>query len=274
MLIQVYLPKGNTYIIFSYLLITFAFPQVLAGIYTGQVTFLVFFGLVTCMFLIKKQHWYWAGAVLILTSIKPHLVVLQVIYLLIYISQKRQYRGWVGICLAGIICLVVLFTLRPELATDLVGLSKIAPTSWYTPTVGGLLSFLGMTEITRYLIVLFLPIPFILAKQREKFSLEFSVALLTLITIPFTFFGWSYDQAILLIPVAQVFNWLNQSKIKQLKTAIPLMIIIGIGISYYQKTVGVFEVYYIWIPLFWSLIFCVTWYYSTRSKYNHEQTTS
>jgi len=272
LLTKIYFPKGNAKLNLVFLFFAFMMPQVLAGIYMGQITILVSFGLVACMALIKKNKWFWAGATLILTSIKPHLVVLPVIYLLIYITQKRKIQGLFGIFAAGIVCLFVLITLRPQLVSDFIGLSKIAPTKWYTPTIGGWLSFIRTTEAARYAIALLLPMPFLLAKYHTKFSMEFSVALLTLTTIPFTFFGWSYDQIILLIPISQVFFWLNQSRGKLLKIVIPSMIIIALGITYYQKLAGVYEVYYVWIPLFWCLIFGTTWYYTQRPIYIHEQT--
>jgi len=272
MLTKLYLPQGNALINTTFLFFVFTMPQILAGVYAGQVTILVSFGLIASMALIKKEKWFWAGAILILTSIKPHLIVLQVVYLLIHMWQKNKKQGWGGIFAAGIASIVVLFMLRPQLISDYFGLSNIAPTKWYTPTIGGWLSFMGITEIARYLIMLFLPIPFILAKHETKFSMELSIALLTLITIPFTFFGWSYDQAILLIPIAQVFQWLYQTKVKMFKIIITLMIITATGIIYYQKTIGIYEFYYVWIPLFWCLIFGITWYYSTRTIRIYEQT--
>ena len=269
-LINLYLPQDMAIPNLLFFIFAFLMPQILSGIYAGQVTILVSFGLVACMALLKKDQWFWAGAILILTTIKPHLVVLQLIYLLVYMIQKKKFQGFAGILSAGIVCLFILFTLRPQLFDDLIGLSKIAPTKWYTPTIGGWLSFTGATEAARYLIILLLPIPFLLAKHHTRFSMEFSIALLTLITIPSTFFGWSYDQAILLVPIAHIFCWLYLSKNKFLKTIISLVLITAVGVNYYQKIIGIYEVYYVWIPLFWCLIFGTTWYFSTRPKYAYE----
>jgi hypothetical protein len=269
-LIKLYLPHDNAKLNLAFMFFAFIMPQIMSGVYVGQVTILVTFGLVASMLLIKKNQWFWAGVVLILTSIKPHLVVLQIIYLLFYMAQNRKIKGWAGIFAAGIACLVVLFAFRPQLISDLVGLSKIAPTKWYTPTIGGWISYLGITEITRYLIALFLPIPFILAKYRTSLSMEFSIALLTLITVPFTFFGWSYDQVILLVPIAQIFAWLYQSKAAILKYTLAILMLAVVGINYYQKITGIYEVYYVWVPVFWCLIFAIIWHHSTRSTYSYE----
>ena len=77
-LVNIYLPVRKPKHILVILLFVMIFPPVLAGIFMGQVTFLVFFGLVFCITLIKKEKWFWAGASLILTTIKPHLVHLGV----------------------------------------------------------------------------------------------------------------------------------------------------------------------------------------------------
>lgn len=254
MLIQLYIMKESARIKVAFILFSIGFPAVLAGFYMGQVTFLVFWGLVACTWLIKREQWFWAGAVLILTTVKPHLVILPVIYLLIFMMQLRQFQGWTGLTFAGFACLTVLLMFRLNLIFDLFGETSVARVSWATSTIGGLLSYLGITDAGRYIILLFLPLPFFLAKFPERFSLEYSVALLTLVTVPTTFFGWSYDQTILLIPIAQVFGWFAQSKYKVLLIT---CIVSAIAINYYQRLAFTNDVYYVWIPLFWLLIFFI-----------------
>jgi hypothetical protein len=222
----------------------------------GQVTFLVFWGLVACLYLMKKEQWFWAGAALILTTIKPHMVVLPVAYLLIYMIGQRKYQGWVGLAVAGLVCLALLLILAPDLIYNLLGETSIASGRWATSTIGGILSYWGVTEAARYLILVFLPLPFLLANDPEKFSLEFSVAILTLLTVPTTIYGWSYDQTILLIPIAQIFSWLTYSKYK---LAIAACIIAAIILNYVQRVLPFNEVYYVWVPIMWCFIFAVTW---------------
>jgi len=175
---------------------------------------------------------------------------------LIYMASHRKYQGWVGLVVAGFVCLGILLIISPGLIHNLIGETSVGAGRWATSTIGGLLSYWGVTEATRYLIVLFLPLPFILLRFPEKFSLELSVALLTLITVPTTIYGWSYDQTILLIPIAQVFSWLTRSKYKWVIIA---CMIAGIALNYYQRVLPFHEVYYVWVPLFWLMIFGATW---------------
>jgi hypothetical protein len=260
MLTRLYLPPGNNLIIIIYLLFAFSLPQIVTGIVMGQVTYLVFLGLVACMALIKKEQWFWAGAVLILTTVKPHVVVLPVIYLLIYMAVHRQYRGWIGLMVAGLACLGVAFLFRPQLANDLMGEMAIAPVHWFTPTIGGLLSYWGISEATRYMITLLLPLPFILVKYQAQVKMELAVALLTLITVPTTFFGWSFDQTVLLVPIAQVFSWMALSKHKTINTLGAITIAASLVAIYLQRISNSGDVYYLWVPLFWWLIFGLNWY--------------
>lgn len=260
MLTRLYLPPGNNIVIIIYLLFAFSLPQIVTGIVMGQVTYLVFFGLVSCMALIKKEQWFWAGAVLILTTVKPHVVVLPVIYLLIYMAIHRQYKGWIGLMAAGVACLGVAFLFRPNLANDLMGEMAIAPVHFVTPTIGGMLSYWGITEVASYMIILLLPLPFILAKYQAHVKMELAVALLTLITVPTTFFGWSFDQVVLLIPIAQVFSWMALSKHKTINTWVAITIAVSLVAIYFQRSSNLGDFYYLWFPLFWWPIFGLNWY--------------
>lgn len=258
-LARLYLPEGHLKSQFVFLLFAVSFPQVLLGIQMGQITFLVYFGLVASVALIKKEQWFWAGAVLILTSIKPHMVLLSLIYLLFYMVKHRQFKGWIGLGAAGLFSALVLFIFRPAWISDYIGLFAIAPTNWATPTIGGLLSYLQITELAKSLIFLFLPLPFILLKYSQKVSIEFAIALLTLITVPTTFFGWSYDQTLLLIPIALVFRWVFLSNKKILTLWIPIIILFSLILNYYLRTVIANDAYYLWIPILWWILFGFGW---------------
>ncbi|HEY9525550.1 MAG TPA: glycosyltransferase family 87 protein [Anaerolineales bacterium] len=266
MLTNIYMQAASARVRFAFLIFVIGFPAVLTGIYMGQVTFLVFWGMVACVALMKNNRWFWAGAVLVLATIKPHITVLSVIYILVYMARNRQWRGWLGLALAGITCMVILLLLRPGLIADLQGSTVVAGVPWATSTLGGLISYLGFSDAARYLIILFLPLPFLLAKHSDTFSLELSIALLTLITVPTTFFGWSYDQAILLIPIAQVFAWMSRSGYRWPVIA---SIVCAMLLNYYQRLVVINETYYVWIPLFWWVIFVVEWRTSLSTDQNN-----
>ena len=267
---RLYLLTSNIRLMLAYMILAMSLPQVISGLYMGQVTFFVFLGLVSSMALIKKGQWFWAGAVLVLTSIKPHMVILAVIYLLILMAQHGKFKGWAGLIIAGIVCVIVLFVFRFSWINDYLGETAIAPVNWATPTIGGLLSYLHISEYGKYLIILFLPLPFLLARYQATISMEFSVALLTLITVPATFFGWSYDQIILLIPIAQIFNWTSRLNHKLFNFWLTIAIISALILNYWQRLLNTNDVYYLWVPLFWCVIFGLTWYLNSTKSTTHE----
>jgi hypothetical protein len=256
MLIRVYMKDASPRTKLTFVFFAVAFPAVITGLYMGQVTFLVFWGLVACLFLIRKEQWFWAGAALILTSIKPHIVLLAGLYLVVYMARQRKYQGWAGLVIAAVVGFVILLLLAPDLINNLMGETSVAAGRWATSTIGGLLSYWNITEVTRYLFVILLPLPFYMAWHPERFSVEFSVALLTLINLPTTFYGWSYDQTILLIPIAQVFSWLTRSKYS---LAMIVGIIVVMAFNYFQRVLPLNEVYYVWVPLAWWAIFALAW---------------
>jgi hypothetical protein len=266
MLTNIYMQTASPQARLAFLVFVTCFPAALAGLYMGQVTFLVFWGLVACLALIKKNQWFWAGAILILATIKPHITILCVIYILAYMAKHRHWQGWLGLALTGIACLVLLFLFRPGLIGDLQGETVVAHIPWATSTIGGLLSYLGFSDAARYMIFLLLPLPFLLANFSETFRVEVSMALLVLITVPTTFFGWSYDQTILLIPIAQTFAWLTRSKYKWPVIA---CIIGAMLLNYYQRLIVINETYYVWIPIFWWVIFGVVWHSIVSTENNH-----
>lgn len=270
MLARVYHEHENARFTATLLLFFLVFPPVVSGFYMGQVTFLILFGLVACMWMIRKDMWFEAGMVLILTTIKPHLVVLSVVYLLLLMARKRRFGGWIGLVTSGLFCILILFAFRPDWLSDLLGLSIIAPVNWATPTIGGWLSSLGVTEFARYLIVLFLPLPAFLAWNHNKYSVEFSIAALTLLTIPLTFFGWNYDQSMLLIPITLVFTWLAKSDNSRAKFLIILMIGGSLGVNVYLRILSSNDMIFLWVPLFWWLIFLLAWRLSSSQAKIHE----
>lgn len=206
---QIYFPTRSIVALAFYWLIAMTFAPVLVAILVGQITFLVLFGLTTALFFIKREQWFWAGVMLIFTTIKPHLVMLAVPYLLLYMAVQRKWRGWLGLLTAGGACLAILFAFRPAWIADFNLLLHHPPTNWLTPTLGGIMKLYGLGNGGQYLGFIFLLLLPILLKRPAPLTVESAVSILTLITVPTTFFGWSFDQSILLAPIAQIVAWLS-----------------------------------------------------------------
>lgn len=245
------------------------FPQILVGILAGQVTYLVLLGLVSSLYLMKRGKWFWAGASLILTTIKPHMVVLAVPYILLYMAHRRKWQGWLGAFVAGGICLLILSAFRPSWPTDWMAFIFSAPFQrWATPTIGGLMSEFHLGEFWRCAVAVFLPLSFMLARRPTATSPQTAVSLLTVITVPTTFYGWSYDQCMLLIPIAEMLGWLQMSPRHSARAIVGGALFLVILANWLQRITVTSEVYYVWIPLAIAALYglyCVTGHRERRA---------
>lgn len=267
MLRFVYILKEGVRPLLSYHIIASVFPPALLAILAGQIAFLVLFGVAASVFLIKRERWFWAGAVLTLTSVKPHMVMLVGPYLVAYMATRRKWAGWLGLGVAGVGCLAILFILRPGWVADFSSLLDAPPIDWATPTVGGFLSLLGVGQWVRYAGIAFLLLIPVFLLREKPVSLDTAASVLILVTIPTTFFGWSYDQSLLLVPIAQIVGWLSgpASSVATRCTSGAAMVV-AIAINLAQRVVQTSEVWFLWVPLAWGGIYGLAWWMVGRIR--------
>jgi hypothetical protein len=264
-----YLPRERVAPLLVYYLVMSFFSPMLLAILTGQITFLVVFGVAASLFLIKRERWFWAGAALILTSVKPHLVILVGPYLMFYMAVRRKWAGWLGLGVAGVTCLMILFILRPSWIVDFSALLDAPPTNWATPTIGGFLSFYGAGPWVRYIGTGFLLLLPLFLRQSEFISLETAVSVLILVTIPMTFFGWSYDQSLLLVPIAQIVGWLFgplRSALGRWVLSVSMIVTVTVNMAQRAAAAKTRECYFFWVPLVWGVIYALASWMVGRSS--------
>ena len=211
------------------------------------------------LFFIKREQYFWAGFCLILVTVKPHLVILPVIYLLLNFLRYEYRKGLLGLFTSGVLCLILLFLIRPTWILDLKVLLSIAPVNWLTPTIGGLLSYLRITEAGRYIVVILFPLALYLSLQKHL-EMTQVIPFLVLLTVPFTFFGWSYDQCILLIPIAQMLGWLAESQQSVHKFVLFFLMGLILILNLVHRVVNSDDLYYLWVPVAWGLIYGLAWW--------------
>ncbi len=105
------------------------YPQA-RGIILGQFAIFGFLSLVTTMYLLQRGHDGWAGAVLVLSTMKPTLVFLVVPFLLLWTLLRRRWRFALGFgsTLAG--SMLLSWLLLPTWLTD--WLYRVSRYSEYT----------------------------------------------------------------------------------------------------------------------------------------------
>jgi hypothetical protein len=271
LLAKTYFPDKST-LLFAFCLLAILYPPVLSALAAGQVTFLVLLGLSASLFFISRQQFFEAGISLLLVTVKPHLVILPVFYLILIFFRRDHRKGLLGLLTGGLICILLLFLFRPDWLIDLRGLLIIAPVNWLTPTFGGLLSYLRITEAGRYIIFLLLPFVLYLSRQTQL-EVTAITPFLVLLTVPITFFGWSYDQSILLIPIAQLFGWLADSRQTVSSVGIILLIALLLLLNYVHRVLRSDELYYLWVPIAWGIIYGLAWWFIKRKEFPSDNST-
>jgi hypothetical protein len=184
-----------------------------------------------------------------------------------YMAVRRKWAGWLGFGLAGTVCLLFLFALRPGWMLDFGALLDAPPVNWATATIGGFLTWYGVGSWVRYVGLGFLLLLPFLLRRPEPISFKTAVSVLTLVTLPTTFFGWSYDQSLLLVPIAQIVGWLfGPSRSVVARWVVWASMIVAIVANLGQRIVETNEVYFAWVPLAWAMIYALASWTVDRKK--------
>jgi hypothetical protein len=250
------LPQGRVAPPLIYCLLVFALPPVLSTLFMGQIISLVVFGITAALWLIQNDRWFWAGVVLVLTSVKPHLVVLLVPYLLIYAAIRRKWAVWLGLVAALAVCLVVVSALRPSWISDYFQPFIMPHVGWQTPTIGGIVVSVGAPPWLRFIGLGSLVLLPLLLSGSHPVSLMMATSVILLVSIPTALFGWSYDQSLLIIPIAQIVGWMfTTPDSKRRKWIVGVFVASVVVLNILQRATNPNDVYLFWVPLAWGFIY-------------------
>jgi hypothetical protein len=244
-------------------LIAILFLPTLNAIYMGQVNTLVFFGLALMLFCQQKEHQTLAGAALVLTLVKPHLVYVTIPILLLQALSSRQWRFLVGFGSALALLTGITFLFRPSFITEYASTTAEGNLlSWATPTLGGILSTtLGWQE-ARLMGLIVLPLTICWWwLNRGKFSIPILVQSTLLISVMTAPFGWGYDAIVLLIPILQIAVWLVEGRYSTQSAWLFIAALVLIAaLAFYQRRVMQSEVEVFWIPLAITAVYFTAYY--------------
>lgn len=237
---------------------TFSFSVTLLSFYFGQVNTLELLGLALFLFLSKLRHDFAAGAGLALTTVKPHLVVLTLPLLLLDILRRRQWRvlaGFVG-TLAG--SALVLFVLYPSWPTSFWHVVNSGMhTLRETPTVPGLFVLVGEHGWGEWVLAVGLVVALVVWwKYGKEFRRRMLIDVSILAGMVVSPIGWSYDQVMLLFPILHVLEWAaNGSLTRKDAVAVVLSLMIINAVTFYQRTLGLSEVWFFWVPMVVAVVY-------------------
>lgn len=233
------------------LLAVFSFSMTVVSLVFGQINFMEVLGLALFLSLNRTKP-YLAGAGLVLTTIKPHLVILTLPILLLDLLRKREWKTLTGSLAALGFCIIVLSAFYPPWMQSFwtvvtSGMSTVRE----TPTINGLLVLLGENTLgkTLWLVVLLSGIYWWLKCGQDwdrRTFIDLSVTI-GLIVSPI---GWSYDQIMLIFPILSLLAWVAKGELpKQTARAIVAVLIAVNLLAYLLRTFTPSDVWFFWVPL-------------------------
>ena len=234
------------------LVAVFSFALTLISLIFGQINSLEVLGLALFLSLSKSNRHYLAGASLVLTTIKPHLVIITLPILFLDLLRKKEWKTLVGFFVALAACFVILFAFYPPwMQSFWTVISSGMSTVRETPTINGLLVLVNEFTIGKliWLITLVAGIVWWCLRGQNwnrRTFIDISVTL-GLIVSPI---GWSYDQVMLIFPVLTLLAWTVNNKLpKQTARAVIAVLIIGNIAAYYLRTFTPSDVWFFWVPM-------------------------
>ncbi|HEY5730770.1 MAG TPA: glycosyltransferase family 87 protein, partial [Anaerolineales bacterium] len=243
------------------LIAVFSFELTLISLIFGQINSLEVLGLALFLSLSKSKKQYLAGASLVLTTIKPHLVIVTLPILFLDLFRKKEWKTLIGFFMAMGFCLIILFAFYPPWIQSFwtvvtSGISTVRE----TPTVNGLLVLIGEYSFGKLLWLITLAAGIIWWWQRgqnwdHRTFIDLSVTL-GLIVSPI---GWSYDQVMLIFPILSLLSWAVNEKLPQtISRMVITVLILGNLTAYILRTFTPSDVWFFWIPLVVLGLYLVT----------------
>lgn len=228
----------------------FIFEPTLVSMMFGQVNTLVFLGLALFLIFNRKQDWT-MGASLILTTVKAHLVILTLPLLLFNMIRYKRWQALAGFTGMLFLCVVILFILYPAWHISFLKLLNLGLSDFRTtPTLSGLLTILGKSDYGKLIWVVGLFISLIFYWRYGKtWDIRTMIDVSLLIGIIISPVGWSYDYIMLLFPILSILEWVTSGLIlrKNARVIVTILLFVNI-IIYYQRVLGVNEVWFFWVP--------------------------
>jgi len=241
------------------LVATFSFSMTLLSFITGQVNTLVLLGLALYLtFSQKPAYDYAAGACLVLTTIKSHLVILTLPILLLDILWRKQWRVLAGFASALLGCTLILFFFYTAWPISFWRLVTFGMSLWrLTPTLPGILVLAGRGVWGKWVWIFGLACAVaIWWKFRDKLDKRTWIDVSIFGGMIVSPVGWSYDQMMLLFPILHILEWVVDGSLTRTDGAIiGMILVIGNGVTFYQRLTVGSEVWYFWVPIFVAVVY-------------------
>jgi hypothetical protein len=252
--------------------VTFGYSMTLVSLADGQINTLEVLGLALFLIFSTAKQNFRAGISLILTTIKPHLVIITLPLLLLDLVRRKQWRLLAGFftALTGSAALLsVMYPAWPvsfwKLVTFGMGMTR------ETPTLNGLLVISGEYTLGKWVWLFAIGITTLIwAKYGKEWNQRTLIDVTILIGLIVAPIGWSYDQVMLILPLLRIIEWIRNRVIDKAKAwSVIVILLLANAFSYYQRTLAISDVWFVWVPLLVACIYFYMWYHAKAySKLN------
>lgn len=196
------------------LLATVIFAPALLTLRMGQVSVLLLLGIAGFLHLERRGRDLWAGAFLVLLTLKPHVTYLLWVAIIWWVITTKRWKVLRGLGGALGVLWAFLTSLRPGWVLDYLIALRHPPLYWRVPVLGCVLRILGGWDRTwlQYLppLILCSLLLVLLHRRGTAFAWEDVASPLLLLSVPTAAYGWSFDQLVLLVPYLQMVAWLSK----------------------------------------------------------------
>jgi hypothetical protein len=181
----------------------------------GQISIVVLLFVLVGIWALEKKHDWLAGAAFFMVSIKPQVAYMMLLILFLYILRHKRWMVLLGMISVGLGSAIVAWIIVPNWISAYLHLIPNLPyLQMYTSTFGSLMAGLFGIEIFRFsaLALLFF-VPFLLRTfEREPLS---GLSFIFLLSLPFSPYGFAFDQVVLLIAIIQLISWMYTGQLSQ-----------------------------------------------------------
>jgi Glycosyltransferase family 87 len=237
------------------------FPPVLRCIMAGQIGIFLLLG-IALFFYLQKSRPSWAGAALVLFSLKPHLVLPCILVLVLWSAYKREHRVLAGFSVALAISCGLTLAVDPHVWSQYREMTRTSPImDQLLPTASIWLRFL-IDPKARW--IEFIPeaagcawAVWYFWTRRERWDWADHGMLLLVVAVACSPYSWYTDQAVLLPPIVA---GLNESE-RSISSLVLFAAVAGAGLVALMIDIKLLSGFFAWTAPAW-----LAWYAYARKQ--------
>lgn len=188
------------------------FVPALVTLRMGQISLWLLASVTGFLWLARKQRYGLAGALLALATIKLHVLYLFILAVGFWGLRYRRWGVFLGSGVTLLIAWLGLGIIWPNWLGTYLAVAQTPPTHWATPTPGAILRIiLGVDKVwLQYVPSVVGSVVFVAMTRRQGLDAAPGnwAGPILLGSVISASFGWSWDQAVLLLPYLQIIAWL------------------------------------------------------------------